>query len=915
MKNKVINILAIDDNYDNLITLQALTSEAFPDAKISLALSGKEGLELAIAEQPDVILLDIVMPGMDGFEVCRAIKSNPLISDIPIVFVTALKGDKESRIRGLEAGGDAFLAKPIDESELVAQIRAMVKINSANQEKKSEQQRLEDLVTEQMAELNQTHFATLNLMEDLRTEIETRKNAENALRESEALYKAIIEASPDNIIITDTAGNIEMISSSSLRRFRYDNEGQIIGRNIASFIDKTEIKTMQYDFSEMLKSNNTGPNEYKSLRSDNSIIEIEVNGGTIKDANGMISKLVFVARDITEKKRVQEALIESENRYETFINNNVDIIFIKDEQFRYLVVNNALAEFFGKTKEEILNKTDEQLATKDMIYPCISSDRKALKAKEPFVIEETLGEKIYETIKFPMQLPNNKKGVGGIIRNITARRISEKALESSQQELQTIYDNAPVMMALIDNERRILFSNKAFTNVANLADEIIVEPRIGAVIGCINASNDKLGCGYGSKCKDCNLRTSIAQTFKTGKGFQNIDYTFRYKSDKGISERNLIGSTAIIQHKNQRNVLLCFHDISDRKNAEDALQKSETLLRTFIENSPFEIWARDTDSIGILENKKLTDHFGSIIGTTPRSERQIDEEILQLWESNNKRVFDGEILDEEYESMVHGELIPFQQIVFPIKNLTKIIGIAGFNMDITERKKSEKALKESQDQLKNFAAHLQNIREEERILLAREIHDDLGQILVAMKIDVGMMKLSIKKSKVEIEPEKLMTEFEKLLQLVDTTIKTTRRIMTNLRPEVLDMLGFIEAIKQYLKGYEERHKVECILTNNSTDIDLNPQQGVALYRIIQEAMSNVAKHAKASQVKVNIIKEANKLTLEVIDNGVGFDSSAKMRSDSYGLIGMKERIFLLDGELSISSKLGKGTTVKVAINL
>ena len=133
MRNKAINILAIDDNQDNLITIQALTSEAFPNANISMALSGREGLELAIAERPNVILLDIVMPDMDGFEVCRAIKSNPLTSDIPIVFVTALKGDKESRIRGLEAGGDAFLAKPIDESELVAQIRAMVKINNANQ--------------------------------------------------------------------------------------------------------------------------------------------------------------------------------------------------------------------------------------------------------------------------------------------------------------------------------------------------------------------------------------------------------------------------------------------------------------------------------------------------------------------------------------------------------------------------------------------------------------------------------------------------------------------------------------------------------------------------------------------------------------------------------------------------------------
>lgn len=1164
MRNKAINILAIDDNFDNLITLKALTSEAFPNAKMKMALSGREGLELVIAEKPDVILLDIVMPDMDGFEVCQKIRSNPLLADIPVIFITALKGDRESRIRSLEVGGDAFLAKPVDQSELVAQISAMVKINLANKEKKNENQRLEMLVAEKTEELKQTHFATLNLLEDLRAEIETRKEteialreseekfrntadflpqvifeislegiityvnkqaenlfgyktqdligkhnnmihipeeydrvresivrklkgeviqnkeftmihkdgsripgyisinpivkddkiigvrgviidmteqkqaenalreseekfkdtanllpqvifeiamdgtityvnkqaenlfgykteeligqnnsfihipeeidrvkesiikkfrgeyipnkeftfvrkdksrftgliyispivkdeviigvrgviidmteqkqAEKALRESEALYKAIIEASPDNIIITDTTGNIEIISSSSLQNFQIDKDDQVIGKNIAVFIDKKDINKMQGDFAKMLKGIKTGPNEYKSIRSDQSSIDIEVNGGLIKDADGIVSKLVFVARDITEKKLAREALIESENRYEAFINNNVNLIFVKDEQCRYLVVNDAMAKFFEKSKEEILFKTDEQLASKDVMYPCISSDIKALSAKEPFLIEETLGEKIYETIKFPMQLANNKKGIGGIMRDITARKTSEKALESSQEELQAIYDNAPVMMALIDDKRQILFANKAFTAMTDMSDDR-VEDRIGGIIGCINSSNNEAGCGYGNRCKECSLRASIAQTFKTGKGFKNIDYSFLYKSEKGLSERNLIASTAIIQHKDQKNVLLCFHDITDRKKAEDALQKSESLLRSFIDNSPFEIWARDIEKVGILENKKYLDNHGSIIGNLLETNKRTPTDKLNKLNRINKTVFKGETVDNEIEFKVRGEYRIFQQIIFPIKNLTKIIGVAGFNIDITDRKKSEKALKGSQEQLKKFAAHLQNIREEERILLAREIHDDLGQILVAMKIDMGIMKQSIKKSTVDIDPSKLLVEFENLLQLVDTTIKTTRRIMTNLRPEVLDMLGFIEAIKQYLKAYEERHKVKCTLINNSIDIDLNPQKAVALYRIIQEALNNIAKHAKASLVNVNIVQDSNRLTLEVIDDGVGFDSTAKMRSDSYGLIGMKERIFLLDGELNITSKLGQGTTVKVAINL
>jgi len=136
MGNRRLKFLANDDNPDNLIIIKALIREAFPDDLVLTALSGPKGLALATTEDPDVILLDIVMPGMDGFEVCRKLKEDKDLRDIPVVFVTAIKGDKEHRILALECGAEAFLVKPIDETELTAQIRAMVKIKTANLEKK-----------------------------------------------------------------------------------------------------------------------------------------------------------------------------------------------------------------------------------------------------------------------------------------------------------------------------------------------------------------------------------------------------------------------------------------------------------------------------------------------------------------------------------------------------------------------------------------------------------------------------------------------------------------------------------------------------------------------------------------------------------------------------------------------------------
>ena len=135
MENEAIKILAVDDIFDNLISIKALVMEAFPKAIVFMAQSGTKALELAQAEDPDLILLDVVMPGMDGFEFCQRLKMHPRMREIPVVFVTALKGDRDSRIKALNVGAEAFLSKPIDETELVAKIKAMVKIKKANLQK------------------------------------------------------------------------------------------------------------------------------------------------------------------------------------------------------------------------------------------------------------------------------------------------------------------------------------------------------------------------------------------------------------------------------------------------------------------------------------------------------------------------------------------------------------------------------------------------------------------------------------------------------------------------------------------------------------------------------------------------------------------------------------------------------------
>ena len=248
-------------------------------------------------------------------------------------------------------------------------------------------------------------------------------------------------------------------------------------------------------------------------------------------------------------------------------------------------------------------------------------------------------------------------------------------------------------------------------------------------------------------------------------------------------------------------------------------------------------------------------------------------------------------------------------------NMATLNLLEDLRQEIEARRKTEDALRDSQNELKKFAAHLQNIREEERILLSREIHDELGQILVAIKIDLGLLTQKAMKSVKPEHLEEFKGQIMKLAGLVNDTIDSSRRIMTDLRPVVLDFLGFIEAGKQHLNKFSERHQIECDFINNSKDIEFDMQYSVALFRILQESLNNIAKHADASHVKVELGIDKGKFFLEIADNGVGFDLDKRFRADSYGLIGMKERAFLLGGNFSIDSLPGKGTIIRVDVPL
>lgn len=227
--------------------------------------------------------------------------------------------------------------------------------------------------------------------------------------------------------------------------------------------------------------------------------------------------------------------------------------------------------------------------------------------------------------------------------------------------------------------------------------------------------------------------------------------------------------------------------------------------------------------------------------------------------------------------------------------------------DITERKLAEQEQQRSFEQLRALAARLQSVREEERTRVAREIHDELGQALTAIKLELASLIGDLPTD------QQQSTRTHSVFKLVDETIHTVRRISSELRPGMLDDLGLVAAIEWASEEFEARTGTKCRLDLPEDDIATDQERATALFRIFQETLTNVARHANATTINVRLTKENGDLLLEVQDNGKGVSGQDLSAGKSMGIVGMRERALLLGGELIITGARGEGTTVRVRI--
>jgi signal transduction histidine kinase len=230
--------------------------------------------------------------------------------------------------------------------------------------------------------------------------------------------------------------------------------------------------------------------------------------------------------------------------------------------------------------------------------------------------------------------------------------------------------------------------------------------------------------------------------------------------------------------------------------------------------------------------------------------------------------------------------------------------------EMEKRLRVVRELEDSQLQLRKLSHSLQSIREDEKTRIAREVHDELGQMLTALKMELFCFEKDLQSN-----PGCLNEKVESMGGLIDTTINSVRRIATELRPQILDVCGLVDAIKWQAQAYQNRTGIRCKLNLAESEVKLNKNLSTSLFRIFQEALTNVARHAKATEIEIALQFEPDDLIMTIQDNGIGIDPEQLHNSDSLGLLGIRERINFWKGRLIINGEPHTGTTLKTYIPL
>jgi PAS domain S-box-containing protein len=361
-------------------------------------------------------------------------------------------------------------------------------------------------------------------------------------------------------------------------------------------------------------------------------------------------------------------------------------------------------------------------------------------------------------------------------------------------------------------------------------------------------------------------------------------------------------------------------DITTRKKNAQSLKKSEMQLTAAQQLVHLGSWEWDINLnlvtwsaelariIGIEKGRIFSSHEEFLEYMHPEDRNHIKEKILQAVNSRHPSNFEFRVQDRDGDTRL---ILAYVDVI--VDSDGQVTGVIGSAQDITEQRHGEEKLRKSHEQFRSLSAHLQTVREEERTKIAREIHDELGQSLTAIKLEMSMAHKHIFRMKSKVHRDALLEKTDHMLKMIDTTIQTVKNISSELRPVYLD-LGVVPAIEWQSQEFQNRTGIECTFKCDlDEDIQLDRESSTVMFRILQEALTNVVRHAQAKTVCVDLRHENSHYVLKVMDNGKGIPESELNNPKSLGLLGMRERAGAVKGDVMIHGKPKEGTTVTVRI--
>jgi signal transduction histidine kinase/CheY-like chemotaxis protein len=495
-------------------------------------------------------------------------------------------------------------------------------------------------------------------------------------------------------------------------------------------------------------------------------------------------------RYATERKRAELSLEAERKKLYAVLHSLPAFVHLKGEDLSIKFANRWFKEVFGEPGHkhcyELLRGRSQ---------PCENcSALKVFNSKTPTKVEwdDSLRGRIFEVYNYPF-CTDDELLVLTLGIDITERKQAEEAIRDQEEQLAAIYDNAPLIMMLVDAERRVRMANKMAEECASAAEADLIGRRAGEALRCLHSLDNPEGCGFGPHCQTCRVRCTVIDTLEAGQSHHQVEASL-----------------------------------------------------------PFLIAGEPQDLTFLLSTARL-----AIQGQ--------DHALITI-------------------------------------------------QDITKRKKIEEALRQSEDNLRYMASQLLHAQERERLRIAHELHDDLGQSLLLLKLQLSIMLRGL-----PLELQKSRQECDASIENVREIIDSVRRLSHDLIPPTLEGIGLKSAISDLLEEFCHHQGVVC-----SDDIDdlkglFPPDMELIIYRIIQESLTNIGKYAEASQVSISLKKKDHQVCLSVEDNGKGFEVEQIMARRSIkqglGLASMEERARMLGGTFHIWTSPDMGTKIQVNVPL